>query len=237
MDKYLELLAFGPTGWGDELLGGLFITVSLALSTLPFGLVLGFIIALGKKSPEPSLQLASTIYTTIFRGLPELLTLFLVYFGFQIALKTLSERMGYGISIEVNSFLAGMIALALVFSAYSSEVFHSAFLGIPQGQYEGGKALGLSRFQTFRLVVMPQLIRLAMPGLTNLWLILLKETSLVSAVGLVDVMRQTGIAARNTKEAFFFYSLACLIYLMLAILSSLVLRRTEGWAKRAEMAR
>ena len=137
----------------------------------------------------------------------------------------------------MNSFLAGMIALALVFSAYSSEVFHSAFLGIPQGQYEGGKALGLSRFQTFRLVVMPQLIRLAMPGLTNLWLILLKETSLVSAVGLVDVMRQTGIAARNTKEAFFFYSLACLIYLMLAILSSLVLRRTEGWAKRAEMAR
>jgi polar amino acid transport system permease protein len=127
-----------------------------------------------------------------------------------------------------------MAALAVVFSSYSSEVMLSAFRAIPRGQYEAGDALGLHRSRTMLLVILPQLIRIALPGLTNLWLILLKDTSYVSVIGLADILRQTGIAARVSKEAFFFYGIACLLYLILAMISSVGLGFVERWAKRSE---
>ena len=226
----LTLIGFGPEGWGDEILLGVGVTVSLALATLPFGLLVGFVVALGKQSEEPSLRLASNIYTTIFRGLPELLTLFLVYFGVQIGAQQLLALFGYTGGVTINSFVAGMIALGVVFSSYASEVFLSAFRAIPRGQYEGGYAIGLSYGKTMRLVILPQLVRIALPGLSNLWLILVKDTALVSVVGLSDILRQTSIAARVSKEAFLFFGLACLIYLALAIVSSFGIARIERWA-------
>ncbi|MCX2723020.1 ABC transporter permease [Roseibium salinum] len=237
MNEALTLLSFGDLGWGDEIALGVLVTISLAIATLPFGLVLGFVIALGKNSSEPSLKLAANIYTTIFRGLPELLTLFLVYFGVQIAIQKGMTFIGIDAYVEVNSFAAGMVALALVFSSYASEAFLSAFRGIPYGQFEGGFALGLSRYQTMSLVILPQLIRLALPALGNLWLILLKETSLVSVIGLADLVRQAGIAARVTKEPFLFFGVACLIYLVLAMISSAGLVRIERWSKQGDAAR
>jgi polar amino acid transport system permease protein len=229
-----SLLACGDTGWGDEIASGVFVTVSLALATLPLGLFAGFMLALAKQSKEKSLRLAADIYTTIFRGLPELLTLFLVYYGAQIGLQNLLSAMGSSTTIEINAFLAGMVALGLVFSAYSSEVLVSAFHAIPNGQYEAGAALGLRRSTTMRRIIVPQLVRIALPGLGNLWMILLKETALVSVIGLADILRQTGIAARVTREAFMFFGLACLIYLFLAMLSSIVIHYIERWAGRDE---
>jgi len=237
MNEALTLLSFGEQGWGDTIAFGVLVTVSLAIATLPFGLVLGFLIALAKNSSEPSLKLAANIYTTIFRGLPELLTLFLVYFGVQIGIQQGLKLIGVETYVEVNSFVAGMVALSLVFSSYASEAFLSAFRGIPQGQYEGGYALGLSRYKTMTLIIFPQLIRLALPALGNLWLILLKETSLVSVIGLPDLVREAGIAARVTKEPFLFFGIACLIYLVLAMISSTGLVRIERWSKRGETAR
>lgn len=233
----LELISFGPTGWGDEIAYGALVTFSLALATLPLGLAIGFIVALGKQSGERSLRAASDIYTTIFRGLPELLTLFLVYFGAQIGVQRLAALAGMQSGIEINSFVAGMVALGAVFSSYASEVFLSAFRAIPNGQYEGGHALGLSRWQTMRLVVMPQLVRIALPGLSNLWLILLKDTALVSVVGLSDIIRQASIAARVTKHAFLFFGIACLVYLALAILSSIAIGAIERRVGQREAAR
>ena len=237
MDSALTLLGFGDTGWGDEIASGVAVTVSLALATLPLGLLIGFFVALAKQAEEPSLRLAANVYTTIFRGLPELLTLFLVYFGVQIGLQQLVKAMGIDATIEINSFLAGMFALGVVFSSYASEVFLSAFRAMPHGQYEAGYAVGLRYGQTMRLVILPQLIRLALPGLSNLWLILLKDTALVSIIGLSDILRQTGIAARVTKQAFFFYGTACLLYLVLAILSSIAIRRIENWSRKSEVVR
>ncbi|GAB5506288.1 MAG: ABC transporter permease [Rhizobiaceae bacterium] len=237
MDNFLGLLSFGAEGWGDEIASGVWVTVSLALATLPFGLVLGFFVALAKQAQEPSLRLAANIYTTIFRGLPELMTLFLIYFGAQIGLRQLLILLGFETGIEINSFLAGMLALGMVFSSYASEVFLSAFRAIPKGQYEGGYAVGLSYGLTMRKVVMPQLIRLALPGLSNLWLVLLKDTALVSTIALSDILRQTGIAARVTKQAFFFYGTAFLLYLVLAILSGLVISRIERYGQKSELAR
>ncbi len=237
MEKYLILLSWGSQGWLDDIARGAFITVSLALCTLPIGLLIGFFIALGKQSNEPTIKLAANIYTTIFRGLPELLTLFLVYFGIQIGVQKLLALLGFSAQIEINSFVSGMLALGVVFSSYASEVFLSAFRAIPKGQYEGGYAVGLHTGQTMRLIILPQLIRLALPGLSNLWLILLKDTALVSVVGLSDILRQTGVAARVTKEAFLFFGLACLIYLALAIISSFFIERIELWTKKSGVTR
>lgn len=237
MDASLILLGFGDQGWGDEIAGGVIITVSLALATLPLGLFIGFMVALAKQSQEYSLRLAADIYTTIFRGLPELLTIFMVFFGLQIGIRQLLLFLGVEATIEINAFASGVVALGLVLSAYASEVFLSAFRAIPAGQYEGGYAVGLSKAKTMRLIILPQLIRIALPGLGNLWMILLKDTALISVIGLADIMRQTGIAARNTKEAFLFFGLACLIYLALAMLSSIAIARVERYAKRGDNVR
>ncbi len=230
-----ELIGFGDTGWGDEIALGLLVTISLSLATLPVGLFIGFMIALAKQSSEKSLRIAADIYTTIFRGLPELLTIFMVYFGLQIGISNIARAIGFESGVEINAFLAGMIALALVFSSYSSEVLLSAFRAIPQGQYEGGYALGMGRAQTMFKIILPQLIRIALPGLGNLWMILIKDTALISVIGLADIMRQTGIAARVTKEAFLFFGIACMLFLVLAVLSSIVFSRIEKAAKRAEL--
>ncbi|MBX3566964.1 MAG: ABC transporter permease [Rhizobiaceae bacterium] len=237
MQSAWTLLSWGSDGWLDDIAYGVFVTVCLALATLPLGLMMGFFIALAKQSNEASLRLAGNVYTTIFRGLPELLTLFLVYFGVQIGAQNLLRLFNPEATIEVNSFVSGMVALGVVFSSYASEVFLSAFRAIPPGQYEGGHALGLSRGRTMRLVILPQLIRIALPGLSNLWLILLKDTALVSAIGLSDILRQAGVAARVTKHAFMFFGVASLIYLVLAIVSSVGIGAIARSVGRREMAR
>lgn len=231
MERYLTLLSWGSEGWLDDIAHGVFITVSLALATLPIGLFIGFVIALAKQSSEPTLRIAGNVYTTIFRGMPELLTLFIVFYGVQIGIQYLFP------GFNVNSFVAGMVALAFVFSSYASEVFLSAFRAIPRGQYEGGFAVGLPYGKTMRLVILPQLIRIALPGLSNLWLILLKDTALVSAIQLEDILRRSYTAARVTKEPFLFFGLACLIYLVLAIISSYGIGAVERAVGKKEASR
>lgn len=167
----------------------------------------------------------------------QLLTLFIVYYGAQILIQSAFAALGYDERIEINAFFAGMVALSVVFSSYCSEVLLSAFKAIPYGQYEAGDALGLRRAHTMGLVILPQLVRIALPGLGNLWMNLLKDTALVSIIGLSDILRQTGVAAKVSKEAFFFYVLACILFLLLAIISSYGLRHIEKWAYRSEKRR
>jgi len=220
MQSVWTLLSWGPDGWLDDIVSGAAVTVLLALATLPIGLTIGFFVALAKQSDEPSLRIAANIYTTIFRGLPELVTLFLFFFGGPLILQYLVRLVRPEATIDVNGFVAGMIVLAIIFSAYASEVFLSAFRAIPKGQYEGGYAIGLSYPQTMRKVILPQLLRIAFPGLENCWLSLLKDTSLVSVVGLAETLRQAGVAARVTKHTFLFFSVAALVFLILAVISS-----------------
>jgi len=214
------LLSWGPDGWSDDIAYGAMVTIALALATLPIGLTLGFFISLGKQSEDPALRLAANLYTKGFPGPPELVTLFLFFFGMPILLQHLIRFFRPEATVDVNSFVAGMIVLSLIFSSYASEVFLSAFRAIPKGQYEGGYAIGLSNWLTMRKVILPQLLRIAFPGLENCWLSLLKDTSLVSVVGLAETLRNAGVAARVTKHSFLFYGLAALVFLGLAILSS-----------------
>ncbi len=236
MQDLLKLLEWGADGWADELAAGTLVTISLALATLPIGIAAGFFVALSKQSHDPLVRASARIYTTIFRGLPELLTLFLVYYGSQFAISAAAQAL-FGSSFGVSPFVAGMVALGLVLSSYASEVFQSAFRGIPRGQYEAAYAVGLRRIQTLRLVILPQLIRLALPGLSNLWLNVMKDTALVSVISLNDLLRETQIAVSSTKQPFFFFAVACLIYLVLSIISSVGIWRIDAWASRGTGSR
>ena len=236
MSESLTLLGFGSTGWGDDLAWGALVTVTLSLATLPIGLCFGFLLSLAKQSEDRLLKLSADIFTTIFRGLPELLTLFLVYFGINSGLRSLSQATGLP-DLALSSFVSGMLALGVVFAAFSSEVFLSAFRAIPHGQREGAMALGLGRAKVMILVILPQLIKIALPGLGNLWMNLLKDTALVSVIGLADILRQAQIAARVSREPFLFFGTAIMLYLVLTILSSIVIGGIDRWTKRGEMAK
>lgn len=232
MEYYLKLVSFNDGGWGWLLLKGAAITISLAVATLPFGLALGLIVALGQRSKNRLLRLPAIAFTTVFRGLPELLTLYLVYFGLQLGLQRLGRDLGFSGGIDIPPFVAGMMALGLVIAAFSSEVWVAALNAIAAGQGEAARSLGLSAPQTFRFVLLPQIIRVALPGIGNNWMVLLKDTSLVSVITLPELMFVTSRANVVTKEAFFFFGLASLIYLFFSLVSMAGLGRLEARSNR-----
>jgi polar amino acid transport system permease protein len=232
MDRYLTLLGFGPEGWGLALLQGAGITIAIALATLPFGLALGLAIALMQRSESYVARSIATLYTTIFRGIPELLTLYIIYFGVQILLQNFWKWLGLPGQFSMHPFVAGMVALGLVLAAFSSEVWVGALNSIHKGQREAAAALGLTKRQAFRLVVFPQLMRVALPGLGNNWLVLLKETSLVSVITLQDIMFITTRANVATKEPFLFFGAAMLIYFAFSLVSGAAFDRLEARANR-----
>ncbi len=234
MTDLFSLLAWGPDGWGDEIAQGTWLTIRLALATLPFGLVVGFLVALARDwEASRVLRPIANGFTTVFRGLPELLTLFIVYYGGQILLQRIVGLVSNA-TVDISGFVAGMTALGLVFAAFASEVFLGALRAIPRGQREAALSLGLSPFKTLRLVIFPQLWRYALPGIANLWLVLLKDTALVSVIALNDLLRMTNVAVGATREPFFFYLFACLIYLTLSVVSGFGIVAVERWAAKGE---
>lgn len=214
-------------GFGHLLLAGTWITLKLAFTSLFFGLILGLIGAAAKLSPIRALRWIATTYTTLIRGIPELLLVLIIYFGTTEVLLRLFDQY-----IEISAFAAGVTALSIAFGAYATEVFRSALQEIPKGQRESAMAMGLNRWQTFTRILMPQLWRIAIPGLGNLFLVLLKDTALVSVIGLDDLMRQAYVAAGFTKLPFTFYLAAAFIYLLLTIIFMQVIRWLELRANR-----
>ena len=220
-------------GYSGQLIEGAQVTVKLAVCSLILGLLFGLLGALAKRSPYKVLQKLTGAYVIIIRGVPELLIILLFYFGISILLRNIAQLynpdVGY---IEINSFAAGVFALALVFGAYATEVFRGALQSIPKGQIEAGLALGMSKFQIIYRILVPQVWRYALPGLGNLWLILLKETSLVSVIELDEIMRKAKISAAATHEPFKFYMVAAMMYLLLTAISMMVLHRMERKANK-----
>ena len=199
----LAYLSFGDQGWGDELLKGVSITLLLAFCALPVGLTIGAGIAAFSVSKQRTAQAFALLYTTVIRGLPELLTLFMIYHGVGLLINQLlkwwNPNNGF---FELSPFLAGVIALGLVFSGYAAEVLRGAWQALDKGQREAGYSLAMGRWQIFWLIERPQILRLALPGLGNLWINLLKDTALVSVIALNDLMRMTNIAVGATKKPF-----------------------------------
>ena len=226
-------LIFGPDGWGPLLLEGALVTVLLAVTTIPFGFGAGLALAVLKMSPNRWVRGASEGFTTFFRGIPDLLSLFLVYFGLQAVLDQIGRAIGPETHLELDAFVAGVIALSVVVAAYSSEVWVSAISSVARGQTEAALSLGLTPRQTFRHVVLPQLFRIALPGLGNIWTILLKDTSLISTLAVMDLLRAASEASRYTRSPLLFYCVAALFYLVISIASGIVQDRLERRANRA----
>jgi polar amino acid transport system permease protein len=211
-------------GFGPALAAGALMTVKLALSALCLGLVLGLLGALAKTSPYKPLQWLGGTYSTLVRGIPELLWVLLIYFGTVNLMRALGEFFGNP-DLELNAFAAGVIALGLCFGAYATEVFRGAILAIPKGHREAGVALGLSKWRIFTKLIMPQMWRIALPGLGNLFMILMKDTALVSVIGLEEIMRHAQIGVTVSKQPFTFYMVAAFMYLSLTVLAPLAASR------------
>jgi polar amino acid transport system permease protein/octopine/nopaline transport system permease protein len=201
-------------GFGDQIVAGAVTTLRVAITSLVFGLGVGLCGAVAKLSRFGVARQLADGYTTIVRGVPELLIILILYFGGTVALTAL-----FGRYVEVDAFAAGVFALTIVFGAYATEVLRGAILGVPTGQIEAAHALGLSGIQVWRLVIFPQMWRYALPGLGNLWLTLLKDTALISVVGLEDLMRKTSVAAGTTHDPLTFYLVAAGLYLSFTSLS------------------
>ncbi len=218
-------------GFGPALAASTLVTIQLALSALSLGLILGLLGALAKTSPYKPLQWLGGTYSTIVRGVPELLWVLLIYFGTVHGLTALGEFLGIG-SLELNPFAAGTIALGLCFGAYATEVFRGAILAIPKGHHEAGMALGLSKGRILWRLILPQMWRISLPGLGNLFMILMKDTALVSVIGLEEIMRSSQIAVTASKQAFTFYMVATFIYLGLTVITMIGMYFLEKRASR-----
>ena len=223
----MDLLAFGKTGWGDELFVATLMTIAVSVTAMLIGFLFALIFTPLKLSKYKSLNLIGNFYTTVIRGVPELLVIYLFFFGGSGAIMFVASMFGYNEYIEINAFITGSFAIGIISGAYSTEVFRGALQSIDRGQYEASKVLGIKKNIQFIKVIMPQMLRLAIPNLSNVWQITLKDTSLISVTGLVEIMRQSYIAAGSTRDPLFFYSFAAVLYLLLTFLSMKLINRLE----------
>ncbi|GGJ85493.1 ABC transporter permease [Pseudomonas matsuisoli] len=199
------------------------VSLQLAFVALVLAVVLGLLGALCKLSGSRALRIVVGMYTTLVRGVPDLVLMLLVFYSLPALLNQGLEAMGSDLFIEFSPFAAGCATLGIIFGAYMTETFRGALIGVPHGQVEAAHAYGLGRVHTFRRIVLPQMIRLALPGFTNNWLVLVKATALVSLLGLQDIMFRARGAAEATGKPFTFYLIAGGFYLAITLISLLVL--------------
>ena len=223
----MELLAFGNTGWGDELFIATLMTVAVSITAMVIGFIFALIFTPLKLSKNKIFNLISNFYTTVIRGVPELLVIYLFFFGGSSTIMFVASIFGYNDYIEINAFLTGAFSIGIISGAYSTEVFRGAIQSIDKGQFEASNVLGLNKVQRFNKIILPQMLRLSIPNLSNVWQITLKDTSLISVTGLVEIMRQSYIAAGSTRDPLLFYTVAAFLYLILTFLSMKIINKME----------
>ena len=237
MQTYLDLLSYGDQGWGDEFLAGAWLTLQISFCGYLIGLGFGLMGAWAKLSGNRAAFLISETYTTLIRAVPELLLILLLYYSGSSAIAQLLSVMGMGEQVQVNGFAAAVATLGFVQGAYSTEVLRGAILSVPKGQMEAAKAYGMPPMLRFRRVLFPLMIRYALPGLNNLWVNILKDSSLISVVGLSELVFTSKTAASGTKHYFFFYTAAGLVFMLLTTMSnfgvSYLERRVNRGVRRA----
>ena len=230
-----DLLIFGDTGWGGELLISSIMTILVSLSAMGLGIFVAVLTAWAKISGNLFLRIIANIYTTVIRGIPELLVIYLIFFGGSASIMYVAKIFGYNGYIELNAFTMGTLSIGLISAAYSAEVFRGAYNIIGKGQSEAAKSLGLSKLQIFLRVLAPQILKHALPGLGNVWQITLKDTALVSVTGLVEIMRQSRIASNVTHSPLTFCLSAAVLYLILTTFSSKAFNKLEDYSNKNQV--
>jgi len=214
-------------GFGPQLLLGALLTIQVAIAALAMGTVMGIVGAICKLSKIRVLRWLGWIYSNVIRGIPDLLVLFIIFFGGTVTLSAI-----FGHYVEISAFWSGAFALAFVFGAYATEIFRGSILAVPKGHSEASQSLGINPLQNFLLIVLPQAWRIALPAYGNQLLVLTKQTSLISIVGLEELMRKGKLAVGATDEPFTFYATVAVIYLCMTTTITLVLRRVENHVNR-----
>lgn len=227
----LDLLSPWPPGWGANLLRGLFHSVEIALGAYALGITIGMAGAYGKLYGGPIVRDLLEVYTTIVRGVPELVLILLLYFAGGDLINRLLEALGQA-RVDINGLVAGIIVLGVVQGAYSTEVLRGAIRAVPQGQIEAARAYGMPPLLLLRRVTLPAMLPFAIPGLANLWLIATKDTALLAVVGFSELTLETRQAAGTTKAYFTFFMAAGALYLLLTLVSNVAISRIEKWSRR-----
>lgn len=222
-----------------SILQGALLTVGVSLSALAVAVVLGLLGAAAKLSASRVAVAVATAYTTLVRGIPELVLMLLLFYGGTMGLNKLLELMGSEATADINPFLAGVLTIGFIYGAFMTETFRGAILSIPKGQAEAARAYGMNRRQAFLRITAPQMVRYALPGVTNNWLVLIKATALVSLIGLHDMTYLAKQASAATREPFAFFLFTAALFLVYTSVSLVVLNRLNQryslGAKRATL--
>ena len=218
---------FDLDGYSGIIVGGLKQTLSVGLLAMILATMVGVFGAIAKTSNKPVLRAIATFYTATIRGIPELILLLLIFYGLPTLVQDFGKNLGYEFVLDFNSFIAGTLTLAFIYGAFSTEVFRGAFNAVPKGQIEAASAMGMSSKGVFLRIKLPQAMRFAIPGLSNVWMLLIKATALISVIQLDEVMRMTKIAANATHKPFTAYFFAALLYLAITIVSMGVQKLVE----------
>jgi His/Glu/Gln/Arg/opine family amino acid ABC transporter permease subunit len=213
-------------GYLPAILDGLGLTLRVSALSLAIACVFGLIGATAKLSNSRAVRWSAEVYTTLIRGMPELVLMLLIFYGGQIGINKLAESQGWEY-IDIPPFLAGVLTIGFIFGAYLTETFRGAILAVPKGQGEAGAAFAMTKLQVMQRIVFPQMVRHAIPGFANNWLIMIKASALVSIIGLDDMVHRAGLAAASTRAPFTFYVAVALIYLTLTSVSIFLLSRLE----------
>ncbi|WP_110686040.1 ABC transporter permease [Salinicola aestuarinus] len=216
-------------GYGPRLLEGAWVTFELAVLSLIVAVILGLLTASAKLSRNRLVHGIGTLYTTLIRGVPDLVLMMLLFYGGQIGINMLTDQLyeafDIDIFINVNAFIAGVVTIGLIFGAYMGETFRGAFQSVEEGQMEAARAYGMSDWLAFRRIRFPLMMRHALPGIGNNWMVLLKTTALVSIIGLTDMVRVAAEATKATHEPFLFMVPVAMTYLLIATLSEWIFSR------------
>jgi len=227
------------TAYYWSILYGAVLTVGVSLAALAVSIILGLLGAGAKLSGRTGLMALATAYTTIVRGIPELVLMLLVFYGGSIGINALLELSGTGATLDINPFTAGVLTLGFIYGAYMTETFRGAILAIPRGQFEAAAAFGMGPVQTFLRITAPQMVRYALPGFTNNWLVLIKATALVSLIGLQEMTYLAKQASAATRSPFAFFLFTATLFLLYTWASLTVLRRLHAryslGAKRGQL--
>ena len=230
MGAYFDLMGFADSGWGFDMLRATAVTLAVALAGFGLGSLFGMLSAAASLSPVSSLRHLADGYTTVLRGVPDLLVIYLFYFGGSAVVTDIGRLFGAEGFVSAPVFLTGAMAIGVVSGAYQSEVFRGAVLALSRGEIEAAKAYGMGPFLRFRRIILPQATRFAIPGLGNVWQLVLKESALISVVGLVELMRQAQIGAGSTRKPFTFFLTAGVLYLLISLASGAAFRAAEARA-------
>nr|WP_179253563.1 ABC transporter permease [Brucella pseudogrignonensis] len=232
VSAYLEIIGFSQDGWGHDMLRAAGMTLAVAFCGFAAGTVFGMFAAAASFSSQRILRIAADGYSTVLRGIPDLLIIYLFYFGSSTLLSQLGTFFGGQGFVSAPVFVTGALAIGVVSGAYQAEVYRGAVLALPKGEIEAAKAYGMPPRLLFRRIMVPQAARFAIPGIGNVWQLVLKESALISVVGLVELMRQAQIGAGSTRKPFTFFLTAGLLYLVITFASGLLFRNAEKRAMR-----